>query len=49
MFFFPMILSYFAMQKLADCLTETESAKKQQIINFLVLHGCIYTATERPH
>lgn len=48
MFFF-MILSFFVMQKLADCLTETESAKKQQIINFPMLHGCIYTATERPH
>lgn len=44
-----MILSYFVMLKLVDCLPETESAKKQQIINFPVLRGCIYTATERPH
>lgn len=49
MSFLKMILSYFVMPKLADCLPETKGAKKQQIINFPVLRGCIYTATKRPH
>lgn len=33
-YLFFMILSCFVVPKLADCLPETETAKKQQIINF---------------
>lgn len=49
MSFLKISLSYFVMTKLADCLPETKRAKKQQIINFPMLRGCIYTATKRPH